>query len=281
MELHCLPNDTPSTASSCSTDPLYDNCPPFVQRGRGKEVESRVVCPAVTRLPGSRSPLTAVAPAEVPTVVSEERGAGPRPDNSYCSWREDLGRQGPQGTKRGGERGHGSCWGAEDQNQSPALSQSVEHRSALSVYDNLPDATSPKSAQELTEMESFQENLEEPMYQAWIPGQLQGLRDEEEVSDYNSIWSSCEIILNQDQDKEHEEEGQLRWVPTSCPRRQVSPTEDRTTWPPAGVPHLEHPRVPPPVPLADPCASALRSLLTSLQQQIVKQKEEYEARILR
>lgn len=286
MELNCLPSETPTTASSCSTDPLYDNCPPFAQRGRGKEVESRVVCPPVTRLPGSCSPLTALAPAEVPTVVTG-RGAGPRPDHSYCSWREGLGRQGPQGTK-GGERGHGSCWRAEDQNQSPAVSQSAEHRSALSVYDNLPDAATPDSLREPADMEmSFHHSLQEQMYRAWVPGQLQGLRDEEGVSDYNSIWSSCEIMLN-DQDKGHQEEGQLNSVQTSPHHQQtganspqVSHAEDRTAWPPAGARHPEHPRVPPPVPLADPSASALRSLLTSLQQQIVKQREEYETRILR
>lgn len=284
MELNCLPSETPTTASSCSTDALYDNCPPFAQRGRGKEVESRVVCPAVTRLPGSCSPLTALVPAEVPTAVSEGRGAGPRPDHSYCSWTEGLGRQGPQGTE-GGERGHGSCWGAEDQNQSPPLSQSAEHRSALSVYDNLPDAATPDSLRELTDMEtSFHETLQEQMYRVWVPGQLQGLKDDEGVSDYNSIWSSCEIILN-DQDKSHQEEGQPDWVQTSPHHQQTAANsphaKDQTAWPPAGVRNLEHPRVPPPVPLADPSASALRSLLTSLQQQIVKQREEYEAQILR
>lgn len=280
MELNCLP----TTASSCSTDPLYDNCPPFAQRGRGKEVERRVVCPAGSRLPGSWSPLRALAPAEVPTVVREGRGAGPRPDHSYCSWGEGLGRQGPRGTK-GGERGHGSRWEAEDQKQSP---QSAEHRSALSVYDNLLDAAAPDRLRELIDMEkSFRETLQEQMCRAWVPGQLQGARDEEGASDYNSIWSSCEIILDE-QDEGHHEEGQLDWGQT-CPHLQptaahaprVSPAEDQTAWPPAGVRHPEHPRVPPPVPLADPSASALRSLLTSLQQQIVKQREEYEARIRR
>lgn len=283
MELHCLPNETPTTASSCSTDPLYDNCPPFAQRGRGKEVESGDVRAAVTRLPGSCSPLTALAPAEVPTVVSDGRGAGPRPDHSYCSWREGLGRQGPQGT-RGGERGHGSCWGAEDHNQSPAPS----HQSALSLYDNLHDAAAatatPDSPRELAEMEDgFQEDPPELMYQAWVPGQLQGLRDEEGVSDYSSIWSSCEIILD-DQDREHQEEGHHDWVQTSqttAGSPQACHAGDRTAWPPAGVRHPENPRVPPPVPPTDPSASALRSLLTSLQQQIIKQREEYETRILR
>lgn len=282
MELNCLPSATPTTASSCSTDPLYDNCPPFAQRGRGKEVESRVVCAAVTRLPGSCSPLTALAPAEVPTAVREGRGAGPRPDHSYCSWKEGLGRRGPQGSG-GGEGGHGSRWGAEDPSESPAPSQS-----ALSVYDNLPDAATPDSLQELADMErSFHGTLQEQMYQAWVPDQLQGLGDEEGVSDYNSIWSSCEIILS-DQDKGHQEEGQLDWVQTSPHHQQtaanaprVSPAEDQTAWPSAEDGHPEHPRVPPPVPLADPSASALRSLLTSVQQQIVRQREEYESRILR
>lgn len=284
MELNCLPSATPTTASSCSTDPLYDNCPLFAQQGRGKEVESRVVCAAVTRLPGSCSPLTALAPAEVPTAVREGRGAGPGPDHSYCSWKEGLGKRGPQG----GERGHGSRWGVEDHNESPAVSQSAEHRSALSVYDNLPDAATPDSLRELADMErSFQGTLQEQMYRAWLPDQLQGLMDEEGVSDYNSIWSSCEIILN-DQDKGHQEEGQLDWVQLSPHHQQTaanaprgSPADDQTAWPSAEVRHPEQPRVPPPVPLADPSASALRSLLTSLQQQIVKQREEYEARILR
>lgn len=279
MELNCLPSATPTTASSCSTDPLYDNCPPFAQRGRGKEVESRVVCAAVTRLPGSCSPLTALAPAEVPTAVREGRGAGPRPDHSYCSWKEGLGRRGPQGT-RGGEGGHGSRWGTEDPSESPAPSQS-----ALSVYDNLPDAATPDSLQEPADMErSFHGTLQEQMYQAWFPHQLQGLGDEEGVSDYNSIWSSCEIILS-DQDKGHQEEGRLDWVPhhqqTAANAPRVSPAEDQTAWPSAEDGHPEHPRVPPPVPLADPSASALRSLLTSVQQQIVRQREEYESRILR
>ncbi|XP_061901909.1 rho GTPase-activating protein 24-like [Entelurus aequoreus] len=40
------------------------------------------------------------------------------------------------------------------------------------------------------------------------------------------------------------------------------------------------PKVPPPLPLADPSASALRSLLSNLQQHIIKQQEVYEARIV-
>lgn len=334
MELHCLPTETPTTASSCSTDPLYDNCPPFAQRGRAreKEMESRVVCPAVTRLPGPCSPLAGLAPAvaEVPTLVSGGRGTGAWPDHSYCSWRGGLGRQGweaeldpginrARGGERGGEQG-GSC-GAEDRahlNQSPNLSQSEEHRSALSLYDNLPDAATPDSLQEVFDMETnFKEHLQEQMYQAWAPEQIQGLMDGDGVSEDKSAWSSCEIILaessssyqdqNPEQDKKHEQEpepdsGSCGFkqgdptlhlqLPMSPPQQhliasspQLSKTECQVLWPPAEAQHPEQPswspRVPPPVPLADPSASALRSLLTSLQQQIVRQREEYEARIIR
>lgn len=330
MELHCLPIETPTTASSCSTDPLYDNCPPFAQRGREKEMESRVVCPAVTRLPGPCSPLPALAPAEVPTLFSGGRGTGAWPDHSYCSWRGGLGRQGWEAVldtvvnrTRRAERGReqGGSWGVEDRahlNQSPNPSQSEEHRSALSLYDNLPDTFTPDSLREVLDMEtSFQEDSQEQMYRAWVPEQIQGLMDDEGVSDDKSTWSSCEIILtesgssnqyqNPDQDKKHEQEPELDSgfcgfkqgdpmlllkVPMPPPQQhlaanspQLSQTECQVVWPSAGVQDPEQPswtpRVPPPVPLADPSASALRSLLTSLQQQIVKQREEYEARIVR
>lgn len=287
-------------------------------------MESRVVCPAVTRLPGPCSPLPGLAPAEVPTLVSGGRGTGAWPDHSYCSWRGGLGRQGWEAAEldpsknrtRGGERGgeQGGSWGAEDRahlNQSPNPTQSDEHRSALSLYDNLPDASSPDSLQEVFDMET---NFQEQMYQAWAPEQVQGLRDDDDgVSEDKSSWSSCEIILadsgssnpdqNPDQDKMHEQEPQLdlascafkledptlhHKLPMSPPQRhlaasfpQLSLTEAKVLWPPAGAQPSWSPRVPPPVPLADPSASALRSLLTSLQQQIVRQREEYEARINR
>ncbi|XP_030252130.1 rho GTPase-activating protein 22-like [Sparus aurata] len=326
MELPCLPTETPTTASSCSTDPLYDNCPPFAQRGRAreKEMESRVVCPAVTRLPGPCSPLPGLAPAEVPTVVSGGRGTGAWPDRSYCSWRGGLGRQAweaeldPGGNRtRGGERGGeqgGSSWGVEDRahgNQSPNPSQSEEHRSALSLYDNLPDAVTPDSLQEDMET-SFPEHLQEQMYRAWAPEHIQGLMDDEGASEDKSSWSSCEIILaesgssNQDQNPDQAKKQEPELDSGSCgfkqgdpmmrlklspPQQhlaasspQLSQTEGQALWPPAGAQHPEQPswspRVPPPVPLADPSASALRSLLTSLQQQIVRQREEYEERII-
>ncbi|XP_035525831.1 uncharacterized protein si:ch211-247j9.1 [Morone saxatilis] len=328
MELHCLPTETPTTASSCSTDPLYDNCPPFAQRGRArvKEMESRVVCPAVTRLPGPCSPLPGLAPAEIPTLVSGGRGTGAWPDHSYCSWRGGLGRAGWEaeldpGVNRtiGGERGgeQGGTRGVENRahlNQSPNPSQSEEHRSALSLYDNLPEAVTPDSLQEVFDMEtSFQEHLQEQMYRAWAPEQLQGLMDDEGASEDKSPWSSCEIILaesgssnqdqNPDQDKKSEQEPELDSgfkqgdtmlhlkLPISTPQQHLaasspplSQTECRVLWPRAEAHHPQQPswssRVPPPVPLADPSASALRSLLTSIQQQIVRQREEYEARII-
>uniref|UniRef100_UPI0037E784FE uncharacterized protein n=1 Tax=Semicossyphus pulcher TaxID=241346 RepID=UPI0037E784FE len=316
MELHCLPTETPTTASSCSTDPLYDNCPPFAQRGRAreKEMESRVVCPAVTRLPGpcSLQPGLAPAVAEVPTLVGGGRGTGAWPDHSYCSWRGGLGRAGWEAEldpgmnrARGGDRGgeQGGSWGVHP-NHSPNPSQSEEHRSALSLYDNLPEAVTPESLREVFDMEtSFPEPLQEQMYRAWAPEQIQGL-----MEDDKSTWSSCEIILpetgpsnqdyNPDQDEKHEQELELdsgscgfkqtdpvsppQHLTGSCP--QLSQTESQVLWPNTEAQHPEapswSPRVPPPVPLADPSASALRSLLTSLQQQIGRQREEYEERII-
>ncbi|XP_069026595.1 uncharacterized protein [Embiotoca jacksoni] len=332
MELHCLPTETPTTASSCSPDPLYDNCPPFAQqeRARLKEMEIRVVFPAVTRLPGPCSPLPGLTPtvAEPQTVVSGRRGPGPWPDHSDCSWGGGLGRQaweaelGP-GTNRarGGGRGgeQGCIWGVEDRanvNQSPSPSQSEEHRSALSLYDNLPDAATTDSLQEVFGMEtSLQEHLQEQMYQAGASEQMHGLMEGDSASEEISPWSSCEIILakssssNQDQnpnqDKEHEQEsepdsgscGFMQGDPMLHPQLSMSSPQQRTAsspqlgptvcqaaWQPAHAQQPKQPtwspRVPPPVPLADPSASALRSLLTSLQQQIVRQREEYDARII-
>ncbi|XP_026185616.1 uncharacterized protein LOC113144109 isoform X2 [Mastacembelus armatus] len=297
MELHCLPSETPTTASSCSTDPLYDNCPPFAQRGRAreKEMESGVVCPAVTRLPGPCSSLPGLAPAvvEVSTLVGGERGSGAWPDHSYCSWRGGLGIQDWEaelspGINRsgGGERGgeQGGSWGQEGRfhlNQSPSPTQSEEHSSALSLYDNLSYAITPNSVQEVFDVEtSFQEHLQEHIYQVWAPEQIQGLWEGEQ--DQNS-----------DQEKMHEMEPELDSGADlmSPPKQhltasslQLSQTGCQVTWPSPKAQHPEQPtlnnRVPPPVPQADPSASALRSLLTSLQQQIVRQREEYEEKII-
>ncbi|XP_068181237.1 uncharacterized protein si:ch211-247j9.1 isoform X2 [Antennarius striatus] len=263
MELHYLPTETPTTASSCSTDPLYDNCVPFAQRGRAREreMESRVVCPDVTRLPGPRSPLPALAPAEVPTLVSGERGIGTWPDHNYCSWRGCLGildweaeldtnvnrTRGGEGAPEGGSRG------VEDRahlNQSPDPS----HRSVLSLYDNLRETVTP-DRQEVFDMEtSFREQLQEQMYKVWALEEVEGMMDDEGLNEDTSLWSSWNV-----------------------------PQLSQTEWPSAGAQHAEQrswtPRVPPPVPLADPSASALRSLITGLQQQIIRQRDEYEARV--
>ncbi|XP_022607272.1 rho GTPase-activating protein 22-like [Seriola dumerili] len=160
----------------------------------------------------------------------------------------------------------------------------------------------------------FQEHVQEQMYQAWAPEQIQGLMEGDGVSEERSPWSSCEIILaesrssnrdqNSDQDKKQEQEPELdsgscgfkqedRTLHLQFPMSahvltasspQLCPTECQAMWPPAEAQHPEQPswspRVPPPVPLADPSASALRSLLTSLQQQIMRQREEYEERII-
>lgn len=326
MELYSLV-ETPTTASSCSTDPQYDNCPSFTQQGRDREeeMESRFLYPAVTRHPGPCSPLPGLAPvgAEVPTLVSEGRGPGAWPDHSYCSWRGGQRTQGWETeldpgiiTARGGQQGS-SC-GAEYRGvdsahryQTPSPPLVAEHRSTLSVYDNLPDNTTPDSLQEVYDMEtSFQEHFQEQMYRTRAPEQIQGLMEDDGVSEERSPWSSCEIILaesgssNQDQypdqEKKHEQEPRLDSgscgfmqgdlmlhlklsPPMSPPHPQHSAVS--APWPQPGAPYLDQPlsapKVPPPLPLADPSASALRSILTSLQQQIVRQHEEYEARIIR
>ncbi|KAM9741955.1 uncharacterized protein ACNS7B_012852 [Menidia menidia] len=312
MELYCLPTETPTTASSCSTDPLYDNCPPFAQREKAKEkeMESRVVCPLVTRLPGPGSPLPALVPAlaEVQTVVAGGRGPGASPGRSYRSCRRALENQPWEAELRPGINnaggGKGCDWGIGDrarQSQSPSPSQSEEHRSALSLYDNLPDADTTDTLQQDFDMEaSFQEHLQD-MNEAWAPEQLRGLTWDDAVGHDQSPWSSCQVTQgkscvskqdqNQDEDKEPDQEpkmdsgscgfemdpelsGSLLASPRQIARCPVlrCPAEAQHPPPP--------PRVPPPVPLADPSASALRSLLTSLQQQIIRQREEYEARII-
>ncbi|XP_029369162.1 uncharacterized protein LOC115050468 [Echeneis naucrates] len=331
MELHCLPSETPSTGSSCSTDPLYDNCPPFAQRGRARErereMETKVVCPAVTRLPGPCSPLAGLAPAvaEIPTLVGGGRGPGNRPDHSYSSWRGGLRRQSweaelgaSMNRARGGERGgeQGGNRELEDRaylNQSPNTSQSEQHRSALSLYDNLPEAVTPESFQGVQMETGFQEHVQDQMHQAWAPEHIQGLMESEPVSEQKSPWSSCEIILaengstNKDQNSDqykHEQEPELdqgscglmqedRMLHLQIPllphvltasSPELCPTECKALWPPTEAQHPEQPpwspKVPPPVPMADPSARALRSILTGLQQQIMRQREDYEERII-
>ncbi|KAM4621862.1 uncharacterized protein ACJ7VT_006159 [Polymixia lowei] len=329
MELRYQPSETPTTSSSRSTDPLYDNCcPPHREKHRERGWESRALCPAVTGLPAPCSPLSGLAPAvaDVPTLGGG-RGPGAWPDHSYCSWGGGLGRQGWEaelGSRINREEGGGRELEEEEeervhQNQSPTLSQSEEHESALSVYDNLHDAITPDNLLDVVAMETgFQEPLQQQTGQARVAEQIQVLMESGE----SSSWSSCEIILagsrastgpDRDQDldleKDPKQEPELDSGP--CPFDQEDPvlhlplpaashhqphlvaslphssqTQLQAQLPPAVADqHPEElppqgPRVPPPLPLADPSASALRSVLTGLQQQIVRQREEYEAQIL-
>lgn len=193
-------------------------------------------------------------------------------------------------TKRGG--GAESCWAVgvrARENQSPEPSRSEQHRSALSLYDNIPaTAAATATPDHLSFLEASQVPTE---HTAWLPEPIRTSMDVDEgLTDEQSTWSSCEIILTEcnsraelqgaGQDRSDEQEPELDYGfnhgGSLSPSSQQPPS-------PAGIPHQPpwSPRVPPPVPLADPSASALRSVLTSLQQQIVRQREEYEARIVR
>lgn len=255
MELHCVPAETP-TGSACSSDPIYDNCLPQAQsRKRLSHMQSSVL--------GARSPQPGLVPAHPvgATVTGEARGPGLWPDHSYCSWRGVLGRPGCGSGlgARGGDREEGILWREQDrapQKRSPSPSHSTEHRSALSFYDNIPEPVTPDN------LPLFAMETQEHLYQAWAPQALP--EPEEEESLERSPWSSCEIVLPDSKELE------LLPEPELC--SQVCQTEP---WPTAEAEE----RLPPPVPVADPGASALRSLLTGLQQQIVRQRVDYEQRI--
>lgn len=300
MELHCLPVETP-TGSSCSTDPVYDNCLPYAQsrKYRDSQMERRVQRPTVTRVPEPCCP-AGLAPAEAlgPTMTGGAREPGVWPDHSYCSWRGGLGRPGcgAELGARGGDSQQGILWRAQDRTHpksSPSPSQSTEHRSTLSFYDNIPEAVTPDNLPVFPMETGFQEH----MYQAWAPEPPLGLTEPDQESLDRSPWSSCEIILpgadakdmdhNPVQDPEPDSGSCIfkEHLPVSLLQAQVavcSQVCQTEPWPPEEAQHPESwsARVPPPVPLADPSASALRSLLTSLQQQIVRQREEYEERII-
>ncbi|XP_072295251.1 uncharacterized protein [Eucyclogobius newberryi] len=265
MELHCLPVQTP-TGSSCSTDAIYDNCLPHVQRKKDSHMERRVQQPTA---PAPCGPRPGLVPAVAlgPTVTSGAGGPGLWPDHSYCSWRGALGHPGygAELGARGGDTEQGILRRALDRaplKRSPSPSLSTEHRSALSFYDNIPEAVTPNN------LSVFAMETQEHMSQAWAPQQVQGLPEPEEESLERSPWSSCEIILPESKD--------LDLIPDQDPEvcSQVCQTEP---WPSEKAP--ESVRQPPPVPVADPSASALRSVLTSLQQQIIRQRDEYEERI--
>ncbi|CAB1337074.1 unnamed protein product [Coregonus sp. 'balchen'] len=335
MELPCLPTESPTTASSCSTDPLYDNCLPHAGRGRDRgfrEMEKErkrerggLCNPAVTGILHPPSPPgLAPAAAVVPTLGwgrdgrGGGRGTGVLPAHSRCSW-VGLGRQGwDMGTnraERGGERGGGGNKGAREvesvrqqQSPSPSHSDGDTHESALSVYDNLHAVTPAEDAAMETTV-----TFPTPQRFLRIPVPVSVLMDDGGVSGESSSWSSCEILLAgssasngpdqyQDQDPEPEldfnqdqEEPMFQLQPMIQPQPHrpdnFSHLQPLVPPPQASATHPEEPlqqagsilvpgaRVPPPLPVADPSASALRSLLTSLQQQIARQREEYEERI--
>lgn len=182
-------------------------------------------------------------------------------------------------TEEGGGGGGGeSCWAAgvrARENQSP--SQSEQHQSVLSLYDNIPASAAAATPDSL----SFQEAPRgSPERTVWPPEPIRTSMDADEgLTDDQSTWSSCEIILTEcSSGRELQGAGQDQQEPELDSGAygfnqggSLSPSPQQPPW---------SPRVPPPVPLADPSASALRSLLTSLQQQIVRQREEYEARIV-
>lgn len=189
-------------------------------------------------------------------------------------------------TKRGG--GAESYWAVEaraHENQSREPSRNEQHRSALSLYDNIPAiAAAAATADYLSCPEASRVPTE---YTAW-PLELirTSMEVEEGLTDDQSTWSSCEIILTECSSRRELEEAEQHDSDEQEPEldygfnQGASPSPSPQQRPSPGDVHWA-PRVPPPVPLADPSASALRSVLTSLQQQIVRQREEYEARIVR
>lgn len=283
--MHCFLVGAPTTASSCSNEPFYDNCAPFTQRGRDREgkMESRVV----TRPSSLRSPQTVLAPvvAEVPTWVSDERASGGGPDHSYCYWRGSLGEpeHGPginrmRGVERGEEQGR--YW--RDTSQRYDISSptaSIDHRSTLSFYD----IKGADRIKDVFEMESsFQEHFQDHV---WTPDM--GMDEQSDPWSESSSDTQNQEIGNELEPEtdsvscgflERDQILQLQQCDSPQPYRQASWTQNE-------VQHPQEtqwaPKVPPPPPLADPSASALRSLLTNLQQHIVRQHEVYEARIFR
>nr|XP_057919926.1 uncharacterized protein si:ch211-247j9.1 [Doryrhamphus excisus] len=286
MELHRRLVGASTSAASCSTDPVYDNCPPFTQRGRDREMESRLVYPAVTRPPGLCIPQTVLAPAvvEVPTRVSEERTPGGGPDHSYCGWRGALGILAHDpGINRA--RGGGGGYWRDDSTplyHIPSPTPNTEHLSTLSFYDNLSGAETPDHIEEVFEMEpNFQEHFQEDMWASkliQIAADEGGSRLESGYQNQNQ---------NQNQEIEHQQEldsvsrGFVQDVDQMLQMHQLSQQQRQALWQPSEVQTpWGVPKVPPPLPLADPSARALRSLLTNLQQHIVRQQEVYEARIV-
>ncbi|KAJ3588481.1 hypothetical protein NHX12_012073 [Muraenolepis orangiensis] len=251
MELHRLPTKTPAEFSRGSRDQLYDNCLRGGRDHRGESGAAQRPVPAGGLPASPRGPRFGLTPAHVPTLPpgAGGSGSGAWPDHSYCSWARGPGRQGREAEVRWrndrpatlGPGGGGEDYREGRETHSPSsLAHSTAHESALSVYDNLRDGPTP-------------DDMATPMETGFLSPYGEG--DFVEAGDASqrdsSLWSSCEILL----------------AGSDVP----APSPDEV------LPHGA--RVPPPVPLADPSASALRSVLTGLQHQIGCQRGEYEARI--
>ncbi|KAL0974014.1 hypothetical protein UPYG_G00214260 [Umbra pygmaea] len=287
MELPCRSTDTPTTSSSCSTDPLYDNCLPLTRIGGNRgfmEMRKWEHCnPPVTRaLPPPTPPGLAPAVTSVPTLGGG-RGTGTLPAHGPCSWGA-LGRQGWNTVAdRGGREGEREVEASVWTQQSPCpidagTPQSETHQSSLSVYDNLHAITPSKDVT----METIV-TLPEPKGFPRIPALLEEGRN----SGGSSSWSSCEILLagsqasngpEQYQDPDPGLGLQLTFQIQPMTHLQLTPLHAPAAQQ-VGTPVVPAARIPPPLPVADPSASALRRLLSSLHQQIAGQREEYEERI--
>ncbi|XP_062332943.1 rho GTPase-activating protein 24-like [Osmerus eperlanus] len=256
MELHCLPTETPTTTtSSCSTPPRH-YCPALAQRGGRRE--RRGLCPAGSKPPdpslAGRTPAGAVVP-----TLGWGAGGGPGLHPDYHGL-------GVNTAERGREREEGG----EEERQGSADISWEENQSALSVYDNLVAVTPVQD----TSLEAVDMETSATPAIGFPDVQVSALLDDGAVSEASSSWSSCEILLagssasnrpNQDQDQDQDLDQDL-----DLDQDPVAPVHPS---PPVTL------GMPPPLPLADPSASALRSLLTSLHQQIGRQREDYEARI--
>ncbi|KAJ0003088.1 hypothetical protein NQD34_008237 [Periophthalmus magnuspinnatus] len=268
--MHCLPVQTP-TGSSCSTDPIYDNCLPHAQSRRTGDTRMEHRGHQLT-VPGPRGPRPGPAPGP---AVTGARGPGLWPDHSYCSWREDLDcpEYRPELGARGGDTEQRILWRTQDRGP-VKRSPSPEHRSTLSFYDNIPDAVTPEN------LPTFFMETQEHAYQAWAPQRLQGPLEPEvrgppepEVQELPEP-EVQELPESEVQGPPESEEENLELIPEQEAEACSQPCHAEP-W----ASEEARLRIPPPVPVADPSASALRSLLTSLQQQITRQRDEYEERI--
>ncbi|XP_037115990.1 uncharacterized protein si:ch211-247j9.1 [Syngnathus acus] len=249
-------------------------------------MENRVAYPAETRPPGLCSPQTVLAPvaSEFPTWVSEGRVPGGGPEHSYCGCRgtlgvleHDPGINSARGRKTGDEQaGH---WRDKFRlYYDPSPTPSTAHRGALSFYDNVPGPETVDRIREVLEMESsFREHFQE---QGWAPE----IREAEENDPWSESGSETQNQKFGHQQAPERDSVSCGFVQGDQMQSDSPQPHCQASWPQSEVqPPKETDwarKVPPPLPLADPSATALRSLLTNIQQHLVRQHEVYEARIL-